>query len=187
MVEMAVARLGIDSTTNSYVVVLREKGGPRILPIWIGQPEAEAIASHLNGVKRERPLTHDLARNLVVGLGGVLRRVTISRVEENTYFAELHLQRDDAIVQVDARPSDSIALALRLAAPIFAQEALLVRPDDDDDGDASEATGDSPEPDTSSAATPDFAAARRSEDLSAQHLKDYLERLRPEDFGKFHP
>ena len=186
MVEMAVARLGIDSTTNSYVVVLREKGGPRILPIWIGQPEAEAIASHLNGVKRERPMTHDLARNLVVGLGGVLRRVIISRVEENTYFAELHLQRDEAVVQVDARPSDSIALALRLAAPIFAQESLLVRPDDDDEA-SDDGDDDGSEPDTSSAATPDFAAARRSEEISAQQLKDYLARLRPEDFGKFRP
>ena len=95
MVEMAVARLGIDSSTNSYVVVLREKGGPRVLPIWIGQPEAESIASHLNGVKRERPMTHDLCRHLIVGLGGLLRRVNITRVEDNTYFAELHLQRED--------------------------------------------------------------------------------------------
>ena len=182
MVEMAVARLGIDSTTNSYVVVLREKGGPRILPIWIGQPEAEAIASNLNGVKRERPMTHDLARNLIVGLGGVLRRVNITRVEDNTYYAELHLQRPDAIVQVDARPSDSIAIALRLAAPIYAEESLLVRPDDDDEPDADDAEQSEPDDDSS---TPDFSAARRSEELSAQQLKDYLERLRPEDFGKF--
>ena len=178
MVEMAVARLGIDSSTNSYVVVLREKGGPRVLPIWIGQPEAEAIASHLNGVKRERPMTHDLCRHLIVGLGGVLRRVNITRVEENTYFAELHLQRDEAFLQVDARPSDSIAIALRLGAPIFALEALLVRPGEDEGGD----DADDAEPESSG---PDLTPQRPSDELSAQQLKEYLARLRPEDFGKF--
>ncbi len=186
MVEMAVARLGVDSTTNSYVVVLRERGGPRILPIWIGQPEAESIASHLNGVKRERPMTHDLCRHLIVGLGGVLRRVSITRVEDNTYYAELTLQRDEAVVQVDARPSDSIAIALRLEAPIFALESLLVRPDDDDDetDEGDDDSGDAPEPDDDPT-VPDFAEARKSEERSAQQLKEYLERLRPEDFGKF--
>ncbi len=183
MVEMAVARLGIDSSTNSYVVVLREKGGPRVLPIWIGQPEAEAIASHLNGVKRERPMTHDLCRHLIVGLGGILRRVNITRVEDNTYFAEMQLQRDEALVQVDARPSDSIAIALRVAAPIFALESLLVRPGEDDGADDPD-DPDDPEPETSG---PDLTPQRPSGDISAQQLKEYLARLRPEDFGKFKP
>ncbi|MBI3792643.1 MAG: bifunctional nuclease family protein [Gemmatimonadetes bacterium] len=186
MVEMAVARLGIDSTTNSYVVVLREKGGARILPIWIGRPEAESIAAQLNGVQHERPMTHDLCRLLITGLGAVLRRVSISRVEDNTYFAELHLQRGDQLVQVDARPSDSIAIALRLSAPIVAQEALLVDPDGDDEAaDADE--GDDRSESDDDAAGPDFSAPRPAEDLSAQQLKAYLAQLRPEDFGKFRP
>jgi len=92
MVEVVVSRLGLDSSTNTYVVILQEKGGSRLLPIWIGQPEAESIVMHMNHVKRERPLTHDLCRSLIVGLGGTLRRVQITKVEQRTYYAELHLR-----------------------------------------------------------------------------------------------
>src|SRR3712207_4748772 len=109
MVEVTVEKLGLDSSTNSYVVILREKGGKRLLPIWIGQPEAESIAMEINGVKPPRPLTHDLCKRLITGLGGALRRVQITKVKENTYFAELHIQKGEETVQVDARPSDSIA------------------------------------------------------------------------------
>ena len=91
MVEVVVSRLGLDSTTNTYVVILQEKGGARVLPIWIGQPEAEAIVLQMNNVKRERPLTHDLCKSLILGLGGTLRRVQITKVQQRTYFAELHL------------------------------------------------------------------------------------------------
>src|ERR687886_2086988 len=142
MVEVTVEKLGLDSSTNSYVVILREKGGNRLLPIWIGQAEAESIAMHINGFKPPRPLTHDLCRRLITGLGGALRRVEITKVQENTYFAELHIQRGEQLVQVDARPSDSIAVALRLAAPIFAQESLLtaiaVEESEDEDSDTME-------------------------------------------------
>ena len=177
MVEVTVARLGLDSATNSYVVILQEKGGPRLLPIWIGQPEAESIATQMNHVTRERPMTHDLCRHLIVGLGGQLRRVQITRVQENTYYAELHLQGSDGAVQVDARPSDSIAIALRCGAPIFVQEALLRTPTDEESGDGVESDEDSPQPDLTPAPDPD--------ERSAQQLKKYLEQLRPEDFGKF--
>ena len=132
MIEVTVARLGIDSATNSYVVILREKHGQRVLPIWIGKPEAESIVMQMNQVKRERPLTHDLCKALIVGMGGVLRRVTISRVQKSTYFAEMEIERDGNIVQLDARPSDSIAIALRLDAPIFADAALLNTMEADD-------------------------------------------------------
>lgn len=166
MVEMVVARLGIDSATNSFVVILREKHGRRVLPIWIGKPEAESILMEMNSVKRERPLTHDLCKALVLALNGELRRVTISRVVKRTYYAELHLATNSNIVQVDARPSDSIAIALRLSAPIFAADALLAEPDDDIDD----------EPD-----------APPVGELSAEQLKAYLADLQPEDFGKFNP
>ena len=171
MVEVTVARLGLDSSTNSYVVILQEKGGNRLLPIWIGQPEAESIAMQINSIRRERPLTHDLCKSLIVGLGGVLRRVQITKVQKSTYFAELHIMRGDTVVHIDARPSDSIAVALRLSAPIFAQEALLtaVAAEEDDD----EAI---PEPE---------APAQSTDELNAEQLKEYLENLRPEDFGKF--
>src|ERR1700741_4254282 len=119
MIEVVVSRLGLDSSTQSYVVILQEKDGQRLLPIWIGQPEAESIVMQMHNIKRPRPLTHDLCKSLIVGLGGALQKVHITRVEKNTYYAELHIAKDGGtVVQVDARPSDSIAIALRLSAPI---------------------------------------------------------------------
>ena len=174
MVEVVVARLGLDSSTQSYVVILREREGKRLLPIWIGQPEAESIVMQMHNIKRARPLTHDLCKSLIVGLGGELRRVQITRVDKNTYFAELHIHRGDDIVRVDARPSDSIAIALRLSAPIYAADALLAR---DADGDGDEEDEESAIP----GATSDV------DELNAEQLKRYLETLRPEDFGKFNP
>jgi bifunctional DNase/RNase len=163
MKEVTVAHLGLDRTTNSPVVILREKDGTRVLPIWIGPAEASAIAMELQGVKAQRPLTHDLLKQVIVGLGGDLRRVVISSVKENTYFAELLIRREDEVFQVDARPSDSIALALRLNAPIFTSDRLL---------DESGVETDEPAPDPS---------------LDAERLKQYLEKLDPQDFGKFNP
>ena len=176
MIEVTVARLGLDSVSNSYVVILQEKGGDRLLPIWIGQPEAESIVMEMNKIKPPRPLTHDLCKRLITGMGGSLRRVQITKVQDNTYFAELHIYRGEDVFHIDARPSDSIAIALRLSAPIYAQESLLTAV-------AVE------ESDESSSEEPSFSGgAEQSEqlDLSAEQLKEYLEKMRPEDFGKFH-
>ena len=175
MVEVLVSRLGLDSSTNTYVVILQEKAGSRLLPIWIGQPEAEAIVMQMNNVKRERPLTHDLCKNLIVGLGGSLRRVQITKVQHRTYFAELHLAGRGGEVQIDARPSDSIAVALRLQAPIFVEESLLAAAAEDDDSEEAGYSSPPASPKTNEPADP----------LSAEQLKAYLENLRPEDFGKF--
>ena len=172
MVEVNVARLGLDSSTNSYVVVLRERGGRRLLPIWIGKPEAESIVMEMNHLKRERPLTHDLCKALIIGLGGALRKVSITRIEKSTYFAEMQIEGPQGIVQVDARPSDSIAIALRLDAPIFAPESLLTAVETDE---LEEEEDETPFP---------LAA---SHELSREELKAYLENLRPEDFGRFTP
>ena len=181
MVEVFVSRLGLDSSTSSYVVVLQEKNGTRLLPIWIGKPEAESIVYHMHNVKRVRPITHDLVKTLIVGLGAQLRRAYISRVEDRTYYAELQLQRDDLLVNVDARPSDSIAIAIRLDAPIFAAEDLLRDPgDDDDDEEATEASFEDQE-------ASDPGTMGSDAELNAEELKRYLETLRPEDFGKFNP
>jgi uncharacterized protein len=168
MIEVIVSRLGLDSSTQSYVVILQEKEGQRLLPIWIGQPEAESIVMQMHNIKRVRPLTHDLCKSLIVGLGGTLQKVHITRVEKNTYYAELHIARGGEVVQVDARPSDSIAIALRLSAPIFASDTLL---SDVQIEEASE--------------TFDAESLRNTSELNAEQLKEYLERLRPEDFGKF--
>jgi bifunctional DNase/RNase len=169
LVQVAVARLGLDSTTNSYVVILREVGGHRLLPIWIGQPEAESIAMEMNQVKRERPLTHDLCKTLITALGGVLRRVTITRVQKTTYFAEMQVEGSAGLVDVDARPSDSIAIALRFEAPIFAPDELLttVEVEGEEEGESS--------------------VEPSADELTPEQLKAYLEHLRPEDFGKFSP
>jgi uncharacterized protein len=173
MIEMRVARLGVDSTANTYVLVLREAHGSRVLPIWIGQPEAESIVMELQSVVRERPMTHDLVKQIVLGLGATVRRVVISRVERGTYYAELQLQRDDALISVDARPSDSIAIALRTGAAIFAADDLLVTLDDEDQP----------------LVPPSIPDGDRSTgpDMSPDELKAYLQRLRPEDLGKFMP
>ena len=182
MIEVQVSRLGLDSATNSYVVVLQERGGTRLLPIWIGQPEAESIVRHMHNVKGARPLTHDLVRNLILGMGAQLKRVHITRVEKSTYYAELQIQRGETLVHIDARPSDSIAIALRLAAPIYAADELLVEPaeeeEEDDSGDV---------PGIGEGAEEPANADSDASELSADQLKAYLENLRPEDFGKFNP
>ena len=164
MIEVRVAHLGLDRTTNTPVVILQEKDGERVLPIWIGPAEASAIAMELAGVKFSRPLTHDLLKQVIVGLGAQLFRVLITQVKENTYFAELQIRRGDHVVQIDARPSDSIAVALRLKAPIFTVDDLL---------------------ELTSVDTVD--PTEGPEPLDPDQLKSYLENLDPEDFGKFTP
>ena len=178
MVELIVSRLGLDSASNSFVVILNEKDGSRILPIWIGRAEAESIAAHLDRVHRARPMTHDLAQAIIATLGGVLERVNITHVEQGTYFAELQIRSGEVIHVVDARPSDSIAIALRCSAPFFAAEELLAEYEEPAPSDEPAADDDAPEPDLS-AGTGD-AQAR-----NAAQLQAFLEKLRPEDFGKF--
>ncbi|MFN8667622.1 MAG: bifunctional nuclease family protein [Gemmatimonadaceae bacterium] len=174
MVEVNVARLGLDGSTNTYVVILRESGGERVLPIWIGQAEAESILLEMNHVKKDRPLTHDLCKSLIVGLGGTVRRVHITRVQKGTYFAELHIERDGQEYRVDARPSDSIAIALRIPAPVYADESLLALP------------GEEPQDGEEESIVPDAPPVQSTDEMTAEQLKQYLSGLRPEDFGKFH-
>ena len=176
MIEVIVSRLGLDSSSNSYVVILQERGGTRLLPIRIGQPEAESIVMHMHNVKRPRPITHDLVQSLIVGMGAQLRRVQITRVEKQTYYAELHLQHGETLARIDARPSDSIAIALRLDAPIYAAESLLVEPGEET------ADEESDEPEYGGGDAP-----LAEGELTSEQLKAYLENLRPEDFGKFNP
>lgn len=167
MIQVRVAHLGLDRATNTPVVILQEHEGERVLPIWIGPAEANAIAMELAGMKFSRPLTHDLLKQVIVGLGADLRKVIITQVKDNTYYAELHIYRGDAVIQVDARPSDSIAVALRLKAPIFTSEELL---------------------DVTSIDMGDQAAPEQGpQPLDPDQLKSYLQGLDPEDFGKFSP
>ncbi len=136
-----------------------------MIPIYIGHHEAQAIAMEMADVKFERPLTHDLLQQVIIGLGAQLSRVILTRVEKSTYYAELQLRRDDHVIQIDARPSDSIAIALRLKAPIFASQDLLTAIS------------------TEGGVAPDVSV----EPLTSDDLKKHLEDLNPEDFGKFRP
>ena len=187
MVEVVVARLGVDSSSGAYVVILQEKDGERLLPIWIAEPEAVSIVHQMKHMKSARPMTHDLCRSVIQGLGATLRRVHITKVEKNTYYAELHLLREDRIVPIDARPSDSIAIALRFGAPVYAEESLLVE-EDEDDSEGDDASGGAPDFGAPASEPPSGPASSGDPDaMSTEQLKQYLERLRPEDFGKFRP
>lgn len=182
MIEVFVARLGLDGASNSFVVILQEQDGERIVPIWIGRAEAEAIAAQLNGVAPSRPMTHDLCKGIIDALGATLERVHVTRVAETTFFAELHLDRDGLALVVDARPSDSIAIALRCGAKIFAAEELLAVYETS----ADDMTSDSDGEESAGSSVNDFLRAARDADVeSAEQLKRHLEQLRPEDFGKF--
>ncbi len=174
MVEVKVQSLGIDQDSKTPVVILQELDGERLLPIWIGPAEASAIATELAGMKTARPLTHDLAASLIRGLGGALNRVLITRVEDNTYYAELVIQRGAEHFSIDARPSDSIAIALRLTAPVFTTDELLTNTA------LHLPTGEGEDIET---------PLERGDTggLSAEQLQEYLKRLNPEDLGRFNP
>ena len=159
---VTVARLGVDRTTNTPVVALKEAIGDRVLSIWIGAAEANSIAIAVQGVRPPRPVTHDLLRHVLEGLGGDLVRVAIPAVRDSTYFAELLVrQQGNQLTAIDARPSDAIAVALRASAPILVAESLLRSPDAD-------------EPDA-------------GDSIDSTTLRTYLERLDPQDFGRFRP
>lgn len=177
LVEVKVQSLGLDRTSNMPVLILQETEGDRVLPIWIGPGEASAIAMQLADMKFSRPLTHDLLASVLSGLGGELRCVVITRVADSTYYAELMIERGKDQISVDARPSDSIAVALRADARIFTEEELLERASieiSEEDANftlertESESEGGSP-----------FS--------NADELKEYLRQLNPEDFGRFSP
>lgn len=180
LVEVKVQSLGLDRASNTPVVILQELDGERVLPIWIGPGEASAIAMQLAEMEFSRPLTHDLLLSVLKGLGGILERVVISRVADATYYAELIIKRNGQEVTVDARPSDSIAVALRSDARIFANDALLER-----------ASIEISEGEIESSDEGEAGEEKRGEEeqpfSNAEELKEYLRRLNPEDFGRFSP
>lgn len=125
MVEMTVSELVVDTQSNTPVVVLKEKSGNRILPIWIGIMEATAIAMELEQVRFPRPMTHDLMKNLLDHLNVTVARVEVCDLRDNTYYALIHLRTGERESAVDARPSDAIALALRTKSPIYVADKVL--------------------------------------------------------------
>ncbi len=163
MIQVRIASLAVDPRSNQPVIVLRpldeEPGNGRVLPIWIGQPEATAILLAIEGVELPRPLTHDLMKNMLETLGSYLERVEITRVEEGTFFAALIVRAEDRTLAIDARPSDSIALAVRTGAPIFVAESVLDEASIDDSTDEVV-----------------------DEEAELQAFREFLDEVDPEDF-----
>ncbi len=156
MIEMAVSHLAIDERTRTPVVLLKEKDGTRMLPIWIGPSEASSIAIELTGRKFQRPLTHDLLKTVIDGLNATVPKIAITELREKTYYAKVFLERNNEVLTIDARPSDCIALALRTRSPIFVKEELLREEDGVDE----------------------------HSDRSMEELQRQLEDMDPDEFGK---
>jgi bifunctional DNase/RNase len=124
---MTVRGLALDPVTNAPIVILKAQGGTRLLPIWIGLFEANAIAVEMEKVASPRPLTHDLLRNVIAALDASVERMVVDNLQENTFFASIYLRSGSGEHRLDARPSDAIALALRTGAPIFVTRDVLAR------------------------------------------------------------
>lgn len=173
MIEVQVQSVGIDQASKTPVVILQELNGNRVLPIWIGPGEASAIAMELANMKFQRPLTHDLAASLIRSLGGALTRVNITRVFDNTYYAEMLIQRGAEAFSIDARPSDSIAIALRLHARVFTSDDLL--------------SAQSIFVETAGTVEEQESQEATDSSLTAEQLKEHLKKMNPEDLGRFNP
>jgi bifunctional DNase/RNase len=124
-VEMKIRGLMMDPVTNMPIVVLKDLNGNTILPIWVGIYEANAIALEIEKVSTPRPMTHDLIKTLLLGLGTGIRKVVVSELKDDTFYAVIWLDRDGELISVDSRPSDALALALRLDCPIYVDESVL--------------------------------------------------------------
>lgn len=156
MQQFTVSGLAVDSSNDAPVVLLRELDGDRILPIWIGPAEANAIALKLAGLDPPRPLTHDLLHRVIDGAGLTVQRVVISEIRDNTFFAEIVLEAPGSIARIDARPSDSIALALRTGSPIFVSDGVFEK---------------------------EFGIDPATDPERYERLRQRLERIDPVDFG----
>jgi bifunctional DNase/RNase len=157
-IEMTIKGLMVDPVTNMPIIILHDKDGQRVLPIWVGIFEANAIALQIENVSTPRPMTHDLLRNVIGDLEATVQKVVVSELRDNTFFALIHLSTDGRTITVDARPSDAIALALRAKAPIFVEESVI-----------------------ENARTVDIVADKSDSD----RLQKWLESLDPEDLGKY--
>lgn len=158
LIEMTIKGLTVDPVTNMPIVILRDETDTRILPIWVGVFEANAIALQIENVQTPRPMTHDLLRNVIHDLQASVERVVVSDVKDNTFFAHIHLDTPAGKVAVDARPSDAIALALRTRSPIWVEERVL-----------------------DNAKTVDASTAS----VDRERLQQWLESLDPDDLGKY--
>ena len=157
-IEMAIKGLMVDPITNMPIIILRDREGQRVLPIWVGIFEANAIALQMENVSTPRPMTHDLLRNVIEDLKGQVTKVLISDLKDNTFYALIYVEVAGDLVAIDARPSDAIALALRTHAPIFVEETVI-----------------------DNAKGIDFGTEKADSD----RLQKWLESLDPEELGKY--
>jgi bifunctional DNase/RNase len=157
-VEMKIRGLMMDPITNSPIVVLKDIGSDAVLPIWVGIYEANAIALEIEKVTTPRPMTHDLIKNLLLGLDTHVHKVVVSELRDDTFFAVIWMERDGKVISIDSRPSDALALALRLDCPIYVEEEVLKH--------SKQAT----------------ASADR---VSSDDLRKWLEGLNDEDLGRY--
>ncbi len=158
-VEMRIRGLMMDPNTNTPIVVLKDVASDAVLPIWVGHFEAHAIYNEIEKLAVPRPTTHDLAKNLISGLNGRLDRVVITELKDDTFYAALWLTQDGEAVIVDARPSDAIALALRVDCPIYVAEPVL--------------------------AMARMSAAGPPDNATTEQLRKWLEGLNDEDLGRY--
>ena len=124
-VEMKIRGLMMDPMTNMPIVVLKDVGSDTVLPIWVGVYEANAIAMEIEKVTTPRPMTHDLLKNLLIGLETTVRKVVVTELKDDTFYAVIWLDRGGEIISIDSRPSDALALALRMDCPIYVEEEVL--------------------------------------------------------------
>jgi bifunctional DNase/RNase len=158
LIKMTVRGIALDPITNMPIIILKDPDERRALPIWVGIFEANAIALELEKVSTPRPMTHDLLKNILEGLGITVKQVIVNDLKENTFYAMIELNHNGGVITIDARPSDAIALALRVNAPIFVTEKVVT-------------------------AAKNIEVSEEKEETD--RWKEWLENLKPEDFGKY--
>ena len=159
MYEMVIYGVSFDLVGKQPIVLLKTADGNKFLPIWIGHPEAAAILMKLQGASTPRPLTHDLVTDMLGELGAQIVRITVTELKENTFYASITVQQNGSEIEIDSRPSDAIALAVRADAPIFAADAVI-------DEASIELEGEEPD-----------------EDEIVDQFKEFLDRVSPDEFG----
>ena len=157
-VEMKIRGLMMDPITNMPIVILKEACGGNVLPIWVGVYEANAIALEIEKVVTPRPMTHDLLKNVLVGLSAHVHKIVVTNIKDDTFYAVIWLERDGTLISIDSRPSDALALALRIDCPIFVEDEVLK---------------------TSK------SQVNNQDRINNDELKRWLENLNDEDLGKY--
>ena len=157
-IAMTIKGLMVDPVTNMPIIILRDEAGGRVLPIWVGIFEANAIALQIENITTPRPMTHDLLRNVIRDLNGTVQKIVVCDLKDNTFYALIYVAIGEDVTAIDARPSDAIALALRTSAPIFVEESVI-----------------------DNAKTVDVGTER----ADAERLQKWLEGLDPDELGKY--